>query len=119
MLQQLILPEEEIIAPNLYKIEATNVAWKYTNAGILPKQQAKDLLDDVLSIPDIYIDCTDMISETFALAETTGHSAYDCFYLVLARRHDAALFTADKKLQQLCETLHIECVVYADSYLQF
>lgn len=30
-----------------------------------------------------------------------GHSSYDLFYLVLARRTGATLFTLDKKMQEL------------------
>ena len=39
-----------------------------------------------------------------------GHSSYDLFYVVLARRTGATLFTLDKKLQDLSLSLGVNSV---------
>ena len=39
-----------------------------------------------------------------------SHPVYDLFYVTLARRNAAALFTADKKLVALCERMGVNCV---------
>ena len=38
------------------------------------------------------------------------HSSYDLFYLILARREGATLFTIDRKLQDLCARNGVNCV---------
>ena len=38
-----------------------------------------------------------------------GHSAYDVFYFVLARRNAATLCTLDQRLQQLCLKNGVNC----------
>ncbi len=42
---------------------------------------------------------TEALTESLRL----DHSSYDLFYLVLARREGATLFTLDRKLQKLCD----------------
>jgi len=108
--QRLILQGEEIIVPALYPEETANVAWKYVHSKVLNKAEAKQLMEDALALPDRIIATEELVSESFALAVSCEHSVYDCLYLVLTRRCDACLLTADKKLQYLSEQLGIDCV---------
>ena len=45
-----------------------------------------------------------------AAAIRNDYSSYDMFYLTLARRNGATLFTLDKRLAALCQQLKIDCV---------
>lgn len=45
--------------------------------------------------------------EVFLESLNTGHSSYDLFYLILARRHSATILTRDKKMNELALQLKI------------
>ena len=108
--QQLLAPKEEAIAPTLFTAEVANAAWKYVHANILDTAQAKQLLEDALSLPDGFIPVEDLVVEAYTEAAALGHSAYDMVYLVLARRNAATLFTCDRRLQECCQKRNVECV---------
>lgn len=65
-------------------------------------------LEEVLRFPNEFVPATLLYREAFLLARTTRHSVYDMFYLVLARREGAALFTKDKALRKLAQHQGIE-----------
>jgi predicted nucleic acid-binding protein len=52
---------------------------------------------------DAFVPSRDLYREAFFLARTAKRSAYDMFYLALARREDAALLTTDKALGKEAE----------------
>ena len=104
------LPEEEIIAPDLFAVEVSNAAWKYVHAGILSKQEGKHLREDALELVDEICPTAKLLDEVFSQAVHFDHSVYDMVYLVLARRFDATLVTSDKKLRKLCEENGVDCV---------
>ena len=111
---KLLLPEEEVIAPSLYSIEAVNVAWKLVHRAVMEKGEAKGLIQDALALPDRLVPADDMLVEAFALAVSLDHSVYDMLYLVLARRNDATLMTGDKRLQALCLDAGVSCITEVD-----
>ena len=113
-LRTLLLPEEEVIAPSLYSIEAVNVAWKLVHRAVMEKNEAKGLIQDALALPDRLVPADDMLVEAFALAVSLDHSVYDMLYLVLARRNDATLMTGDKRLQALCLDAGVSCITDVD-----
>ena len=53
-------------------------------------------------------------TEVFGEACRLGHSVYDVFYFVLARRLGATLFTEDRRLIELCEQNGVDCVHILD-----
>lgn len=55
----------------------------------------------VTQLPDCFEELTplrDLVDEAARLSILLNHPIYDCFYLALARREDAPLITADKRL---------------------
>ena len=90
-----------VIAPDLFVSEVTNAFWKYYQFTDLPKDTCEAGIDAALSLPDDLIATVELARETFALACLTGRSAYDTFYLTLARRHDALLLTLDEELKAI------------------
>ncbi len=108
--RQLALKGEPMIAPHLYVSEVANALLKYVRAGccdagaaVVKSQEAYDLVEE-------YVSDEELMPEALLEAATSGHSAYDTLYLVLARRRKATLFTRDKNLQDLCEQRGIECI---------
>jgi predicted nucleic acid-binding protein len=89
---------EWVIAPTLFIPEITNVFWKYFQHDVFPLDQCERHIRDGIDLVDDFISETDLHREAFALACSTRQSAYDMFFLVLARRYNALLLSIDSKL---------------------
>lgn len=103
------------IAPELIYAEAASAASKYYRAGLLDAQATKDLVADALALVDATVPLQGLQAEALAESLKLGHSVYDMFYFVLARRCDAALVTLDRRLNHLCEQEGIQRIQLADA----
>lgn len=92
-------------APALYDYEVTNAVWKYHRFGGWEESQCTTVLTRALALVDERVLGDDLAIESLALARKHAHPSYDLFYVVLARRHDALLATADEKLLRLAKRL--------------
>lgn len=106
----LMLEGDEVIAPELFKIEIRNVMWKYVRAGLLDERAAKCKVEEALSLVDRFVATDENIDEAFAEAMLREHAVYDMLYATLARRHACCLFTADKALQKICRDMGVGIV---------
>ena len=113
-LQELMLPDEEIIAPSFYAAEVTNVAWKYVHMKCETVERAQSIMQDAIALPDTLEQMDDYLEEAFRESVALDHSIYDMLYLVLARRKGATLFTLDKRLRECCHELHVNCLEEVD-----
>jgi predicted nucleic acid-binding protein len=109
-LLSLIEPNEKVISSTLMRSEAANAFWKYVKAGVLTKVQSLRYLRIALSLVTEMHDTGENCIESFSEAVRLEHPAYDLFYLTLARRYGATLFTLDKKLIRLCESNGVDVV---------
>ena len=96
-------PDERVIAPSSMHAEVAHVMSKYVRGGYLEVSQAVDCARDALLLVDEFRDDASLWTEALTESLRLGHSSYDLFYLVLARREGATLFTLDRKLQNLCD----------------
>jgi predicted nucleic acid-binding protein len=92
---------KRVYTPGLYKAEVTNALWKYLRFGQIKKEEAKEALRIALGLIDEYINIQDYTDEVLSESVRLNHSAYDIFYLVLARRTGSTLITLDKKFRSL------------------
>jgi predicted nucleic acid-binding protein len=102
-LSDLLSLADSVIVPSLFIAEVTNVFWKYYKHSDMPINECGQYLDSALKIPDEVIDINEMAHETLNAAALTGMTAYDMFYMVLARRDGAHLMTLDKKLKMIAK----------------
>ena len=107
--RSLMLKDEKVITSELLKAEVRNAFWKYVRADLLDADQAEVLVEKALDLVDEFVPLEDNAVESFAEAMRQNHPVYDLFYLTLARRNAATLFTADKKLAALCERMGVNC----------
>ena len=107
--RSLMLKDEKVITSELLKAEVRNAFWKYVRADLLDADQAEVLVEKALDLVDEFVPLEDNAVESFAEAMRLNHPVYDLFYLTLARRNAATLFTADKKLAALCERMGVNC----------
>ena len=108
--RQLILPGEKIIASDMFHAEVRNTFWKYVRANMLPADEARKYIEKACALVDEFVPLEENAAEAFDEAVRQDHSVYDLFYVTLARRHSATLMTADKKLQELCIDMRVNCV---------
>lgn len=92
--------DDDWVAPRLWRSEFRNVLYQHMRHRDLP-------LDDALRIARQVEN--DMAGQTYEVAaadvlrlvDESGHSAYDCEYVALARRLGLTLVTGDKRLPDL------------------
>lgn len=109
-LSMLIETGEEIIAPSLFYAELMHALCKMTRAGMLSKEAAAEKGTYALSLVDRFVDDSQFWPEAMTLSLDLSHSSYDMFYLLLARRTGATVFTLDRKLQNLCLDNGVNCL---------
>jgi predicted nucleic acid-binding protein len=97
-----------VIAPELFIPEITNVLWKYYKAKFFGTEECRQFVSDSISLADEFFESRDLWTEVLGESIKYNHSAYDLFYLVLARRNNAILLSNDMDLIKLCNKLKID-----------
>jgi predicted nucleic acid-binding protein len=106
--RELLRQSDLVLAPDTYPSEITNVFWKYASFSDLSIEKCEKGIDYCLDLIDDYIATIDLCREVFSESIKTEHSAYDLFYLIIARRHNAAIITGDKKMKGTAAELRIK-----------
>ncbi|WP_165042796.1 type II toxin-antitoxin system VapC family toxin [Adlercreutzia sp. ZJ138] len=109
-LEILRLKDERIAAPTLLVTEVTHALTKYVSGEHLTPEETIDCGRDAIALVDDFYDDGNLWVEAMTESVRLGHSSYDLFYFVLARRLGATLFTVDKKLQSLCTANGVNCL---------
>ena len=113
--KSLILKDEKVVAPSLYQAEVSHVFSKYFRGGYIDADLAKSYAAKAVGLIDEFVDMQDMVAEVTREACRLRHSAYDMFYLVLARRRGATLLTLDKRLAKLADEAGVETALDIDA----
>ncbi len=113
-LRSLILEDEEIIVPSHFNVELLSALCKIARGGLILKSNVALYYNAINKIITQRIDSNGFEAEVIHESFRLKHSAYDIFYLILARRNAATLLTVDKKLQKLCLENHVDCVLPVD-----
>ncbi len=113
-LRTLMMNGEEAIAPDLFACEVANTAWKLCSFGHKNIDEGRRLAKSALAQVDDLVPTNEYYEEAFTEACRYGHPVYDFFYLLLAKRNNATLFTVDKKLVALCEEMGVNVVAEID-----
>lgn len=100
--------DERIIAPSFFRVEAAQVAWKYTNFGSLDAKGTQKLMASILNCIDQFYEDESLIAEALTEGLKLGHSVYDMLYFVLARRTASALLTCNHALANICAENNVE-----------
>lgn len=109
-ISSLLLDGEEAIAPTLYVSEMAHTIAKYVRARRISEDDAQRYLTACIGYIDRFDNDKNLASEALAESFRYGHFSYDMFYLVLARRTGATLFTLDKKMWALAREMHVNCI---------
>jgi len=89
-----------IVVPSLWIAEVTSSLHKVFTVRGVPQEQARQVLEDALQIPDrVELETPDLAWAAYLWADRLGQlAAYDGFYVALAERLGLVLWTADRDL---------------------
>jgi predicted nucleic acid-binding protein len=107
LFQGILMDADLVLAPDTFPSEITNVFWKYCHFSEMEKETCEKGIDYCIDLVDDYIDTKSICREVFFESISNEHSSYDIFYLVVARRHNAAILTKDKKMITTARQLKI------------
>jgi predicted nucleic acid-binding protein len=93
----------EVLAPDCFISETVNAIWKYHQFENLDLDTCRRAIELAIGLVETFVPAIKLHHEAFLLARTTRRSAYDMFYLALARREDASLLTMDSALKKEAE----------------
>ena len=105
---------KKLLLHPVFHSEVSNACSKYAAFGSMGEEKAQVLLDRVEALVDCFHDDASLAKEALSESIRYRHPAYDMFYLVLARRTGATLFTLDKKMWALARDMHVNCIEEAD-----
>ena len=94
----LFADEDDLAAPTLIIAEVGNALWKKYRKKLATEQQLKLALDSLPRFFDRLCELPELAPRAGELALRLDQPIYDCFYLALAERENAALITADERL---------------------
>lgn len=100
-LEGLVYDGETIISVDLFYGEVLSAFSKYVRAGLMSEEEAGRKVRQAISMVDRFVPMRELYVETLSESLRLGHSPYDIFYFVLARRNAATLFTTDRRLNDL------------------
>jgi predicted nucleic acid-binding protein len=78
--------------------------WVLTTQWGIDEESARDAVRSLLDQPLELVGAgRETLLDAYRLSTSKGHDVFDCFYLALARTHDAdALLTTDRDFEGLC-----------------
>ena len=101
---------EKAIAPDSFRVEVSQVAWKYVHVGIIDEQEAQIMLRATIGCVEEFVNDKSLVIEALHEAIAKDHSFYDMLYFVLARRTSSTLLTCDRRLAAICREGNVECI---------
>ncbi len=87
-----------LIAPDYLLPEAGNVFWKKIRFKEISLEEGQQALTAIQNAPMQLVDSKLILQQALDLANQSGRSIYDCFYLALAIRENCQMVTSDEKL---------------------
>jgi predicted nucleic acid-binding protein len=88
----------DIHAPDFMWIETANGLWKKWRQNVLPREDVGVSVAKLRDMIDYWHADWELIENASALSMDLAHPVYDCIFLVLARKLNIPLVTADKRL---------------------
>ncbi len=98
LLESYRLNEVHLLVPDLFWPEVGSALWKAVWRGRIDRSAAEKSLTQIQNLGLLTIPCSEYALDALQLAIGYGRTAYDCHYVALAAKSQAALITADERL---------------------
>lgn len=95
---ELLRPGIAMHTPELCLAELSNVLWKRARRGELTHAEAADALKIAMDLPVRHHPHAPLAPDALLISLEFDITAYDAFYVALARSLDAVMITADRRL---------------------
>lgn len=99
------LQADELVAPDLWLIEAANALWRCSRTGQITSEEANERLVALTNAPVATIPVEPHLNAALRFAIELGHPVYDCLYLALAIAYDTYVVTADRRFVAAASSL--------------
>lgn len=90
-------PNYQLLVPDFFFPEITNIFWKRVKKGEMTLQEAKRDLRIMQGIPLQISPSFPLMSQALDIATRVDQAVYDCVYLTLAIKHNCQMVTADQR----------------------
>jgi predicted nucleic acid-binding protein len=98
LLKQWLDSKIQLIVPDFFWVELTNILWKAVRRGRCTKETAVAALATLLDYQIPTVPSLNLLNPALQKGVLHGRSVYDSIYVVLALEAEAQLVTADEKL---------------------
>lgn len=95
--RQLLLTDDELIAPEFLVVEVANALRTKIARGQFAPDSGAAALEAVQTAIGRFVPDRSLVAGAFSLATRLQHSVYDCLYLACALSQDATMITADAR----------------------
>ena len=101
LLRRTVVEERSLFVPRLFAAEVASALRRASFHGALTQEAAEKALDLLLKLPWIYAKDEELALAALRWSSKLGQArAYDAFYVALAEKKRALLWTADARLVQ-------------------
>lgn len=108
--------QDELLVPDFFFAEITNILWKRIQRKELSLEKAQENLEDIKQIDFKVFDSYDLAAQALEIAVQVNQAIYDCIYLSLAINHDCRMITADERsINAMQQNLNTDSVVWLGS----
>ena len=90
--------DEVLLIPELALAEVAQVLLKKERAGLLSAEEAKGVLEEILTLPLHVVGQADLMLSAASLARRLNLTIYDALFLALALKRGAPLLTGDQEM---------------------
>lgn len=105
---RLIGGDRILVAPDIMPVEAANAWWKKVRRGEMGKSDLEQALANLLAMGLEWIPMLSLVERAATLAADTGHTVYDCAYLVACAERGAWIATADERMRGAAERMRLK-----------
>jgi len=109
----LLIPEYDLVAPDLIHLEVASALLKAARRDEVPFEDSAEALS-LLPAALRTLHSLDHIETAFEIARGQGGSIYDALYIALAHTLDAPLITADQRLATVAGKAKVRATLIAD-----
>jgi predicted nucleic acid-binding protein len=94
---ELLLPREDLVAPDILLLETANVLRKKLRDGDIMQEQAIGSFAFLRASFRQLVPFGELLERAFSMAVEVGHPVYDCVFLACAESTNGVLVTRDAK----------------------
>jgi predicted nucleic acid-binding protein len=97
---------QRFFAPDIIRPEIGNILWKLYGRRLLTRDEALQIILDLLSLPIEICSSETLIAPAFEIAVSSGRTVYDSLYIALAVEKNAVVITDDNRLVNALKSTH-------------